>query len=514
MHACLRISEIVKAIFAEVTQVTENGGVQPSWITLYYLALTCRAFREPALDALWAHVPSSEDARSQPVKASLENAAEFSTSSEMAAASRVRLLRPLVDDDWTTFQKYARRVRSLTFETYDPFCPGLHDSAALALLDSHVLPSPLFPLIQELNWYDQRDELFPCLQRCISTTITRLVIHSQCWSSPMADLVAGLGKACPKIKKFRCSMPPASECVMLSDLVTCWGDLEILTTAANARTLQHLTSLKRLRELEILVPEGHHLDLASTSSIIFSLHRFSMITSSIESLLPFLAVLQIFTKSVQLKIEGHTPNTVDLDHLLSPLAEHFKPNVLVSLHIWLPRPIDSPNNYLLVPASVLQMLRAFTGLTELDLGSMNIFLTDDEVLDLVSAWPQMERLYLGTSWDLGVTRVGVTFHGLAGVLERCPNLRSLGVNLDTSTLHDLPVYVDHRYIGITSKKITTLRVGCAECHDVEATGNLLAAMCPNLRQIRRACSVDFWYHAMNWDKVEGFITQRRMGQPQ
>jgi hypothetical protein len=75
MHACLWIPEILIAIFAELTQVTESGA-QPSFATLYHLTLTCRAFRELALDALWAHVQTPDmlimcmpqDARSQPIK--------------------------------------------------------------------------------------------------------------------------------------------------------------------------------------------------------------------------------------------------------------------------------------------------------------------------------------------------------------------------------------------------------------------------------------------------------------
>ncbi|KAG1743228.1 uncharacterized protein EDB91DRAFT_235943 [Suillus paluster] len=208
------------------------------------------------------------------------------------AACRVRLPGPLVDDDWATFQKYARRVRSLPFETYNMSRPGLHDSAALALLDSHALLSPLFPRLQELIWYDERDILVPCLQRCISAMLARLVIDSEHLPPVIVDLVAGLGKACPKIKEFRCSTPPASLCAMLSDLVTCWGDLEILTTGAvNARALQYLASLTQLRELEILVPEGHNLEPAS---VIFSLDRFRIIAPRSDLLLAFFSALANF----------------------------------------------------------------------------------------------------------------------------------------------------------------------------------------------------------------------------
>ncbi|KAG2131826.1 hypothetical protein DEU56DRAFT_452830 [Suillus clintonianus] len=528
MHACLQISEILKVIFADVTQVTGSGGVRPLYVTLYHLALTCRAFQELALDALWAHIQTPDvlvmclpqDARSQPVKLTRRDR----VMSGMFRYS-VRLLRPLADDDWASFQKYAPRVRSLTFEEDDTMrLRRLHDNAALALLDSHASPSLPFPLLRELYWYDKRDVLLPCLQRCISATLTRLVIHSKLWPSAMVDLVAGLGKACPKIKEFRCSMPPASACAMLSDLVACWDDLEILETGAvNAQALRYLASLKPLRELKMLVPEGHSLDPTSTSSVIFSLEKFSITAARIELLLAFLAPLQISAKSVQLNIDT-APNAVDLDHLLSSLPEHFTPSVLESLGVRVDRPVHFDDHALFeLTASAFRKIRVFTGLTNLDLSSMHISITDDEVLDLVSAWPQMEHLYLATDWDWGVTRLGVTFRGLAGILERCPNLRSLGVNLDTLTPHDSPVYVDNQYTGITREKVAGLDVGYAECNDVAAIGNLLAGMCPNLSYISRARPVDLdyedpsnhneWFEGEEkWKEVQECITQRRTEQ--
>lgn len=528
MHACLWIPEILIAIFAELTQVTESGA-QPSFATLYHLTLTCRAFRELALDALWAHVQTPDmlimcmpqDARSQPIKWTRGGRTILNI------GYSARLLRPLVNNDWATFQKYACRVRSLTFEQYDEHKPRkLHDSAVLALLDSPASPSSPFPLLRELYWYDKRDVLLPCLQRCISTTLTRLVIHSELWPSEMVDLVAGLGKACPKIKEFRCSMPTASACAMLSDFVTCWDDLEILEAGAvNAQALQHLASLKKLRELEMLVPEGHNLDLdpTLTFSVMFSLDKFSVTAASIELLLTFLAPLQISAKSAELDIDS-PPNADDLNHLLSSLTEHFQPNALKSLGVWVDRPTDFDDHSLFeLPPSAFQNIRAFAGLTNLNLSSMHVSITDDEVLDLVSAWPQIECLHLATRWDWGVTRLGVSFGGLAGILERCPNLRSLGVNLDTWASDDSLVQLDIYYTGITREKITDLNVGYAECDNVKAIGNLLAGMCPGLTHIDCAQPIDIdyddfsdqheWFEVINrWKEVESFIVRNRMEQ--
>lgn len=519
MHACLQIPEILQVIFANLTGVTGSSSIRPSYTTLYHLALTCRTFRELALDALWAHIQSPyvlvmclpQNVRSQPVKLA-------------AAGGIARLLRPLVDDDWATLQKYALRVRSLTFTKLGVRQRTLDDSAALALFNSQSSPSPLFPLLHELYWYDTRDVLLPCLQRCISTTLIRLVIHSKCWPSEMVDLLAGMGKACPKIKEFRCSAPPASACTMLSGIVTCWNDLEVLEMGAvNAQALKHLASLKQLRELKMLVPAGYNLELMSLFSVtVFSVDKFSMSVPSVGFLLAFFTPLQLSAKSVRLRIET-APNAVDLDHLLSSLTEHFKSNVLESLEVEVAR--FAGYALVEVTASNLRRLQAFAGLTKLKLSSMHISITDDEILDLVSAWPQMRHLYLHTNRGREVTCLGVTFLGLAGVLERCPQLCSLGINLDTTAPIYSPSPTHHKYTGITSEQLTNLHVGYAECNDVGAIGNLLAMMCPNLSKIYSTRGVNttyededastrhLWFEgAGTWKKVEIFFIQKRKEQ--
>lgn len=90
------------------------------------------------------------------------------------------------------------------------------------------------------------------------------------------------------------------------------------------QALQHLASLKHLRELTMLVPEGYNLDIdpTSTFTIMFSLDNFSITAASIELLLAYLAPLQISTKSAKLNIDL-APNADGLRHLLSSLDEHF-----------------------------------------------------------------------------------------------------------------------------------------------------------------------------------------------
>lgn len=52
VHPCLLVSEILVNIFAEVNERDEEDAAR----TLAALCRTCRAFREPAMKVLWAHL--------------------------------------------------------------------------------------------------------------------------------------------------------------------------------------------------------------------------------------------------------------------------------------------------------------------------------------------------------------------------------------------------------------------------------------------------------------------------
>ena len=73
MHRCLLISEILETIFSSgYLSPDVSSSLLTSWTpqyeayfadrksTLYALAMTCRTFKEPALDALWSILYSIE----------------------------------------------------------------------------------------------------------------------------------------------------------------------------------------------------------------------------------------------------------------------------------------------------------------------------------------------------------------------------------------------------------------------------------------------------------------------
>lgn len=58
MHRCLQVPEIVILLSKALDQTNLFSEEYPDDRDLLSMALTCRAFLDPALDALWGHISS------------------------------------------------------------------------------------------------------------------------------------------------------------------------------------------------------------------------------------------------------------------------------------------------------------------------------------------------------------------------------------------------------------------------------------------------------------------------
>jgi hypothetical protein len=96
-----------------------------------------------------------------------------------------------------------------------------------------------------------------------------------------------------------------------------------------------------------------------------------------------LTPLQLFKKSGQLILTQFQTQLISIT-----LAEHFQPNVSELLNIGVTHPIAFAKHALSqLTASTFLRLWTFAELTSLNLSSMHISITNDEVAGLISAWP-------------------------------------------------------------------------------------------------------------------------------
>ncbi|KAF8061744.1 hypothetical protein FPV67DRAFT_294810 [Lyophyllum atratum] len=98
MHPCLKIVEILRLVFAFVYDEYRGPADMPA------LAVTCRAFYEPACDVLWQTLPSL---------APLVRC--MSADTWQMVDRTVSLRRATTSEDWAPCKRYARRVRHLGF---------------------------------------------------------------------------------------------------------------------------------------------------------------------------------------------------------------------------------------------------------------------------------------------------------------------------------------------------------------------------------------------------------------
>ena len=91
-----------------------------------------------------------------------------------------------------------------------------------------------------------------------------------------------------------------------------------------------------------------------------------------------------------------------------------------------------------VTMAVLRHICAFRNLRTVDIFTeLSIVLDDDEIRDLVTSWPQLEVLKLITVSDYSEQEYAwrqqtrVTLRGLALVVQHCPSLSGLGIDVDT-----------------------------------------------------------------------------------
>ncbi|KAG2045957.1 hypothetical protein BDR06DRAFT_1015149 [Suillus hirtellus] len=165
MHRCLRLTEILEIIFCLVLDVQFIDPsfdayqlLQPAILpfpntkgrhTVLNLALTCRAFRDPALNVLHSYIgdiwPLSKSVPGQ-------------------------LPRP----SWLHIPEQFRPsiLRATCVQIFFNQNLHHHDSAYALLLESASKDVPLFPQLRSLGWFDPRVETIPALNLLLPTVHT------------------------------------------------------------------------------------------------------------------------------------------------------------------------------------------------------------------------------------------------------------------------------------------------------------------------------------------------------
>ncbi|GJE97872.1 hypothetical protein PsYK624_140940 [Phanerochaete sordida] len=244
MHPCLHIDEVIENI---ASHVEDNR-------TLTRLALVCRAFVEPATDALWAHLSGLE-----PLLSCL--------SSDLMGPSQrsyraLTIRAPPTLAGWARFRHYARKVKSLHIRPAN--LRKLQDNGGTTILAEHH-PDGVLPNLKHLRWHEQwgSETLALAFMRPSLSTLTYVGNTTQALRTVMEHVRANL----PQLNDFTCSydslyLPPDDSIVNeFSDTILALGNLTTFLYTSNvlrSDAVLHLSRIPHLTTLSVVLDSETH----------------------------------------------------------------------------------------------------------------------------------------------------------------------------------------------------------------------------------------------------------------
>ncbi|KAI0070276.1 hypothetical protein K474DRAFT_1713471 [Panus rudis PR-1116 ss-1] len=156
MHRCFEVSELLETIInyaafpVSPTEAFDQYMEQTK--TALNLAMTCRLFLEPSLDALW-HTQCGIWRLVQ----CLLNDLYMVKKHENSEGYYWEFVRKPEEDDWKRFIYYGTRIKKL-YLSETPFCENGRTCPPVPSLDAYrMLPKPLLPDLRCLDWERYND---------------------------------------------------------------------------------------------------------------------------------------------------------------------------------------------------------------------------------------------------------------------------------------------------------------------------------------------------------------------
>ncbi|KAH9834022.1 uncharacterized protein C8Q71DRAFT_156871 [Rhodofomes roseus] len=435
MHRILTIPELLHLIFGEID--ADEGRL------LLALALTCRAFKEPALDCLWA----SPDGLANLVEVLPTDL--WRVSKENPKILRLRSpVRPTTEVDWERFDLYARRVR------------GLYLRATTRWIKSRVLSGKLFrwlvssrphhQLLPNLSFLscasDVPAEVHDSVYTLFCPRLAKLDV--QRWSERpvpgnVSTTLLHLPQRSPNIRTLTVTMPRNGEPIP-GGIFASLKRLKKLRLHASVmfHVFVELSSLPNLVDLELDIDRhsraivGQTAEERTAPGLTFcALEHLTlgMPITAANALLsacrfPRLQRIDVTTQSV-------TAST-SLDRTFQLIHEHCNHTHLDT--IW----IESGEHALphevgreAITAVSLECLCDFRRLCccVIMTWELCIILNDESVKKMAMSWPRLEDLTLRNlvthPWAIPTA---TTLEGLAHLARFCPLLNELSIDIQTA----------------------------------------------------------------------------------
>lgn len=154
----------------------------------------------------------------------------------------------------------------------------------------------------------------------------------------------------------------------------------------------------------------------------------------------------------------------------------------------------------------MEPLLALSKLTSVIVKGFHRYAIDDlALLAMAASWPRIRRLELGPETLADAPKALATLTGLVAFAQNCPDLRSLGLGLNTDTRRISEIFHTFRPgLGMEQRRLIMLKVGRSPIEDPVAVAAFLSDLFPKLCNIEN----DFAFEEDAWEDFEGTEDER------
>ncbi|KIJ62024.1 hypothetical protein HYDPIDRAFT_30843 [Hydnomerulius pinastri MD-312] len=453
MHRALLLPELLRYLFSYFEELDRDNWPMvptPSRKALAALARTCRAFQDPALDVLWAELNEPNP---------LVKCMPSKLWPSIYRGEHRDL--PFTEEEWSIFQKYAPRVHSLVFQLSVPLYRNI-----LAVWSSAPVTQPLFPNLQHLGYEHFIPEDFALVPLVMGPSLTSLDIEVHPLGFPDLGLLASALQSCSYIRSFGLYgyRGDDQQVVAVSDI------LSGLTLLKKLRCDQ-LTDAALLKIFDMSSLRDIRIEISPHQSRLFTAQReFGRHTYPLSARLLSHRAYSMFLSPKRLRKD----NCPIFSSATALLRDH---STLSSLRLHVKGDRDVRHRAT-IPLTTLTSLQRFVNLRELDIQVGYAYeFTDTNIKELVTAWPELETLYInkGIGWH---SPSSITLSGLFAVTSTCSKLRNLCLCIDAVMLDALPDRILPQ-----SQVLENLFLEDSTLQQPAAVALLLASAFPALKQV-------------------------------
>ncbi|KAJ7060516.1 hypothetical protein C8F01DRAFT_195809 [Mycena amicta] len=501
MHRALLISEILDIVLSQFD--TEGPGPEIGRLSLIALVKTCKAFTEPALDALWRDQYTLNNVlRCLPPDAwSVEK--ENPDDGWSLQLPTISITRPLRPEDWDMVSKFLPRVKNLRLAIYPYLAFGHFPTvSALAAIESYFGPThKIFPNLRQLTWI-------------VGLGTARIY-------SPFANLFLAPHVRVAELVLFGAELQVLPELMSLQNVEIL--DLSTSHDSPNQRTVCSRIALQLtgIRTLGLMTIDGEGLKHLSTLDTLQSLTLHNPVAGDCGSSLgplssdlpPFASLRRVhlwettfefaseFLRSAgptlslkEFRVGTSRPATgTTIARLLSLVGSHLD-HLLDSLAIGEPEdgegteapPPASLDLYVLDGAALLPLSR-FSNLTIVFIQSSVGLRIDDTILwELAPAWPKLKQLELNSGSHTQVPP-STTLDALRALAKFCPDLSAVCMPVDASSV---PAFEPYRDDHISQETLKSYHFQQSPISDPAGVAAFLSDIFPNMTQIQTTFDED------------------------